>query len=59
MKKAQSKIGKYIQDERQFTLIKCRRCREFYKKGRPHICHEENSMKLSSSLIGEDTGNDV
>lgn len=53
MKKKPTLDG-YIDTERGFTLLRCSKCREFYSKGKPHVCGEKNSYRLTSKLLKED-----
>lgn len=52
--KKPGKIGNYIQNERQFTLLRCSRCGEFYDKYKKHACREHNSFEFRGGLITEE-----
>ena len=55
MSRKKIKIDTFIQNERNFTLIRCNKCGEFYDKhGRRHVCRTDNSMSLSGRMIPEE-----
>lgn len=52
--KKKPKLENFIESERGFTLLRCPECREFYSKGKPHVCGEKNSYSLSTKLLKEE-----